>query len=393
MRIPLVTSIVAFVCLALAGPAHAQRMIFSDPSIDDAERDCIVLTLGLDDDQTDALDSLLGVYASEIAELSKQYSELEDGTSIDESRMDAALELMNRLAEQTASRRDTLFRDLTLMLSQEQAERVPIARQRLERMSITTSEISNAFSAGVSLGEDPVTLAVRLELPGSLTNEQAIAFNRALDSYDRGLKEVTGKLEKGLVGMLEGIGKFQQDPMGQMEDFEKVISAVFETTQEYRSVHQDRGLAIARTLPEKLRVRWTDDFMRSLYPGPYERTKVETLIDRLLDDTTLEAERYDALLLIADTHRDSVQKLRDEWCNELDDELRDMEFSLMAISSYSPFATSIPFRDRMKEIDDQTLTRLRDRVDRELVDRLYQHLIDADRNDDPETFDSEPSGG
>ena len=118
--------------LALAVPPHAgaQGIVLSDPAIDGDERDCIVMTLALDDEQTDTLDDLLAVYASEAAELSDSFSNMEEGNRFDETNMDEALAFMRELSAETEALRDTLFDDLALMLSDEQASRIAVARQR-----------------------------------------------------------------------------------------------------------------------------------------------------------------------------------------------------------------------------------------------------------------------
>ncbi len=363
--------------LALAAPAVAQDVIFSDPSIDGDERDCIVMTLGLDEAQTDQLDDLLTVYAVESAELMKEFAEAEEGDRFGEENMDEVLEFMSSLAKRTEALRDTMFNDLALFLTEEQRRREPACRTRLTRMSVTSSEVSGMLESGASLGVDPVTLAVDLGLPGVLDERGRTEFERAMSAYDHAMEKNVKKLEGAIVKMIEGVTEMQQDPMSGMAAFEEVIGGLFKVTQEYRADHQDRGLAVARTLPKELAIDWTNRYMRGLYPGPYAPTESETLIERLLDQSSLTDEEFSALLAISERHRADAVSIRNKWCDTLDDHMRDMEISLMSLAMLDMDSPGTPFLERMSELDERTINNIRKSIDNVVVDKIIEAMTKA----------------
>jgi len=267
-----------------------------------------------------------------------------------------------------------LLDDLALFLTEEQAGRIDLCRTRLRRMGVTNSGVGQDFPFGIALGIDPITLAIDLGLPASLDAERRAGFERALTSYDIAMQRHIEDLVEDLVDFAGEADAFRDDPFAafaaQQEEIQRIVDAFKDALEDHRSL----GYAIGRTLPERTAAEWEDRYTRALYPGPYAPIEAEVLVDRLLDQTVLTDEEFTAVLDIDADLKRRTASVREEWCDEIDDFLDDFEFTFIALTSLDPDRIARPFRQRMDEIDDQTIAKLRERVHNPIVEEIIASL-------------------
>ncbi len=177
--------------------------------------------------------------------------------------------------------------------------------------------------------------------------------------------------------LAQGARGFEDNPFAGVMALQGEIRALVKSAKSLREDHQGLGLAVARTLPPKEAEEWTDAFMRALYPGPHARTTCETLLERLLDQTVLTDEEFSAVLRINADLRAKLSPVRKKWCDELDDALRDFEFNLLTIASFDLDRVGRPFEERVKELDEQALAILRERVKNDVVERLIESMTNT----------------
>ncbi|GAB4516517.1 MAG: hypothetical protein Tsb0013_21060 [Phycisphaerales bacterium] len=383
MRHTFARLVLLIAALALTTSAGAQNLIISDPRFDQDQRDCIVMTLELDEEQQDQFDELAAVYASEIAQIFSDIEAMGEEFEEEGFSVQRGIEIWEEVSERITARQDRLFEDLALFMSDEQAQRVARCRDRLRRMGITNGDLAGTLPGGFSMGMDPVVLAIDMGLPGGLDDDQRAAFDRALISYDNAMK---GNIDDLLEDVLDLVAKseaFQDNPMAGFMQLQNEIKKVVDGAKSLREDHQRLGFAIARTLPENKAQEWNDTFKRALYPGPYARIDSEVLLDRLLDQPALSDEEFATVIEISAELQRKAGSIRDEWTREIDDFLRDFKFDIMTMMSFNPDAIGEPFRERMRELDEQTIAGLRQRVDNQVVQDLMDAML---VNEAPDAF-------
>lgn len=393
MRRTLTLLVALALSLAAAPRASAQAMVFSDPSFDADEQDCIRMTLGLDEDQNAMFDELLQGYNKEFMQLTADFATLQDQEGVsDPDDVQDALDMLTDISERAETIQNRFFDDLELVLTTKQALAIDACKDRLKRMSVTRSEMSDIYE-DASLGHDPVTLALDLGLPDRLDPETRDNFERAMRTYDRALDNRVDDLQEAIVEMLEGVTEQMEDPMGSMARIEERLGAIFKTAGAYREDHQDKGLAIARTLPNDLRRRWERTFMQGLYPDAHAPSDAEVVMDRLLLLPDMSAEEFASIMAVQDAHDAKAGVIRADWCDEIDDNLRNREFSLMALAMgmNDSDETNAPYEERLAKLDEQSLTSLRRAAGRERVDALLENMR-AEGTDAMET-ETAPEGG
>lgn len=370
------TILIALVCCTLfALPrASAQGLLISDPRLTGDQRDCIVLTLELDEDQQDQFDELATVYAVEIAQIFSELEEMGQEMDREEFTVQDGIELWEEVSDRINARQAVLFDDLALFISDEQARRIPLCRTRLRRMGVTNGDITASLPGGIAMGIDPVTLAIELGIPTELDDDHRAAFERAMTSYDNAMKRNIDSLVENVLKLIAKAEGFEDDPMAAFMRLQEEIQSVVKDAKTLREDHQDLGLAMARALPDTLGERWTDRFMRALYPGPYARIDSEVILERLLDQTDLSDQEFAAVLEISADLRKRAEPIRKEWCDELDDFFRKFEFNIMTMTMFDPDNLGRQFRERMLELNEQTFATLRTRVKNDVVEELIEAM-------------------
>lgn len=375
--------------ISLLVPAHtrAQELIISDPRFTDDQRDCIVMTLRLDEAQQDAFDDLAVVYAMEIQEIFTEVEQMgerfeEEG---EEFTVKRGIELWEQISKRITDRQDRLFEDLALFLNESQAERIDRCRDRLRRMGITDGDITGALPGGFSMGMDPITLAIEMGLPDGLDEQSRQDFERAMESYDRTMKRNIDDVLEDVLDLVSKYDGFEENPMLALTELADEIDKVVESAKSMREGHKSMGHAIARSLPENLATRWNDQYKRAMFPVPYSKIDSEVLLDRLLEQPALTTDELDTVLEMTAELEKRTAAIRDEWCREIDDFLGDFKFNVLAMMTLNPDGIGTPFRERMEELNDQYLQRIPQRVQNPIVQDLMDAMFDTEEPEGSES--------
>ena len=307
-----------FVVLSMAVfamPAHAQQ--FRAEALSDEERQMVITTLRLQDEEIDALDELTDAATAERMQIIKEHSEFINNywTEQREAMQNGAAPDMELLMSKTVESGEKLERaqsrmleDLELTLEDERAERMERCRLRLERMTIL-GEMGEMLSG---FGADPITIAHEIGVPERLEEQHAGPFDRAMLAYDRAMsgwfRDLLEFREQAME--LAANGAMNDDDPRTLAFQEEILTFI----RDLQSAHRERARAVAATLPPEVRAEWVDAWRRRAYPDVFAKHYIERVADLLARDTTLTARAREEVGAVPEDALKRLDRARNALC-------------------------------------------------------------------------------
>ncbi len=305
------------VCLFLAVyvPSYAQSADYA--TVSEESRRGVILTLSLNEEQTKLLDELIDAYTFGALSIIEEFTENAAKVSEREIENTRRSGLIDRLEvkrdRKLIDNRKQLFENLSLVLDENQAQRIESAQLRFCRAPMF-EELSGDASGFTA---DPVRVADELGLFDILSEAEFERFDEAMRGYD---DVIATRLDRFLSIRDEFARKVARDgDEGRDEAANEYIDSMIGAIIDLRSLHASRLKQIARSLPAPLDEAWLFTAVRLSHPEVFVASTGERLIGDLLGNARLSPEERERVREIRALFEPRYARAKSKWASEIEE--------------------------------------------------------------------------
>jgi hypothetical protein len=378
-RVRMLLALVALALLITGAPrAQAQMGAWramaggmTTPNVNARQLKLYARILSLSPEQTEAAESLLGVYEAEYLAAIKRFQEIQQAANQEfmqtgdmELIQSAVQDAMKKFNKRTASLEKSLMDDVKALLEPAQQEQWP----RVERVHRRMTTINWGSLSGESV--DVVDLVEGLRL----NSEQASPLAPTLAQYemdlDRELKARNALIEQQMADWMEG-GFANFD----LEKMKKQAADMRDAGRRILDLNKKYAAQIQPLVPQDLQAEFAEKVKLSSYPIVYRKSYAQRVVEAAQKLPDLDASQREALATLVGTHAREAAAANDRWATAItENELNPADDN--------PFAAFMPNRQLPAPIKDAK--EARDAIDDRLIDAVKALLTEAQRAQLPE---------